>query len=129
MPDFTTLKTYAASPATAAPGVTVADYIEVEGKPKQQGRPRLVEFRIGGTPALGGTAAASAVLIDIWRLNRADGTKDFIETLTVPAADITSGRIRCPIYETWGLWLTCAIRFPDGTAPTFTGTVQARCLE
>lgn len=129
MADFTTLKTYTAATAESAPTAAVANFVEVQGKPKQQGRPRLVEFRIGGTPALAGGVAATAVQIDIWRLNRADGTKDYVETYTVPAADIASGRIRCPIYETWGLWLTCAIRFPDGTTPNFTGTVQARCLE
>lgn len=129
MADFTTLKTYTTQTATAAPGVTIADYVEVPGKPKQQGRPRLVELNLAGVPALAGGVAASAVHIDLWRLNRADATKTFVGTWTIPTADITSGRIQCPIFETWGLWLTVAIRFPDGTTPNFTGTVQARCLE
>lgn len=129
MADFSTLKTYSGASAESAPTAAVANFIEVPGKPKQQGRPRLVELRIGGTPALGGSVAASAVLVDLWRFNRVDGTKDFVGTWNIPTADITSGRIACPIYEAWGLWLTVAIRFPDGTSPTFTGTIQARCLE
>ena len=129
MADFTTLKTYTAQTAESAPAASRANFVQVPGKPKQQGRPRLVELRMGGTPALGGTAAASSVLVDLWRFNEVDGTRDYIDTWTIPAADIASGRIRLPVYEAWGLWLMCGIRFPDGTAPTFTGIVQARCLE
>lgn len=127
MADFTTVKAYSAQTAESAPDTQLSSYVPIQGKPKQQNRTRWMEFRLGGSPAT--TGSPTAVTISIWRLNRTDLTKDPIYDWTINATDITAGKVQPVIVETWGNEVMTQVTFTGGTAPTFTGTIQARCNE
>lgn len=122
---FDTVKAYSAASAESVPLAATAKTIN--GTSKNRNITRLMEFRIGGTPAT--TGSPTAVLLDIYRFNAETTNPDFLATWTILVADITANRVPPIVLETWGNEVQTRLRFPDGTAPTFTGNIQARALE
>lgn len=128
MAEFTDIKTLTAQAgAEAAPGTTATEYKTVAGLAKNNRITRLMEFRLKNA-SVGGTVAPTSVSFDIWRL--IDGVRDYIDTWTVLGADITAGKVKPPEFETWGNEMMVTLSgLTGGTAPTFSGIIQARPLE
>jgi hypothetical protein len=126
---FKDIKAYstASAEAAGAPAASGSNFATVDGLHRNQGVSRLVEFRLGGTPAT--TGSPTAVLLDIYRYNKLTVSVDYLATWTILPADITSGKVPPLILETWGNDLMTKLSFTGGTSPTFTGTPQGRALE
>ena len=124
---FATVKAYTAQAVEAtAPTAVQTNFASIIGRPRNGNISRLVEFRLA-SPSVSGSP--TAVLFDIYRFNPGTVTVDYLTTYTVNATDITAGKVAPIIAETWGNELMVKVSFTGGTAPTFTGTVQARVLE
>jgi hypothetical protein len=131
--NFKTIKTYTAQASADAQPSAVTSFTDLEGLDTMAPRgriSRLVELRLDSA-SVGGTANPTAVTFDIYRWNRLDSTRDYLGSWTIAAADIAAGKVAPYVVgEAYTHYITVALAsFTGGTAPTFTGTFQARAVE
>lgn len=96
------------------------------------GRGQKVEVRLvpGGTTA----NSPSGVTFSIWRrdgvVSDANARIDRLATISAAVSSNALATTEPVLVEFWGRWLyVTASSFAGGTAPTFTGTIEARLLK